>query len=181
MGCEAIGKGTLPNAPKGMVKIRDTSREGRANLFAYVRTDDEDFEWKWTDCTKEFPRNQGPGMHWARSILQFPLGKRQIVVAHKPPMWKGAGDARWEHDQKLKQIMNPKPNMKRQRLLFWDSNGMHGANALADRVKGRVVGDRIDNAIVRNLNNVAHDYKNGVEGHAFHTDHPWGALWLRFN
>lgn len=181
LGCEAIGKGALPHAPPGYVKIRDTSIEGRANIFAYVQTFSNPLDWKWTDCNKEFPRNNGPGQHWPRSILQFPFGKAQIVVAHKPPLWKGAGPARWEHDQKLAKIMEPNDNPKRTRLLFWDSNGMDGAEKLADKIGGRVIGSKIDNCIVRKVDNQAHDYKNSADGHVFHTDHPWGALWVRWN
>lgn len=182
VGCEAIGKGNLP--PVGRLngerstKIRDTTMPGRANLFAYVQADD--VEYKWTDCIQEFPRNKGPGQHWPRSILQFPFRGEQIVVAHKPPLWKGAGPARAEHDNKLYSIMQPGPNRQRSRMLLWDSNGMTGAETLADRIDGRVIGKHIDCAIVRNIEIIDRQYKTGIDGHKFATDHPWGALFVRF-
>jgi hypothetical protein len=181
-GCESVGKGPLLAPGKGRTKIRDTSNAGRANLFAYVRDPDGDLEWKWTDCSKEFPRAIHPklGPHPARSILRFPFQGQQIVVAHKPPMWRGAGPSRWEHDQRIARIMNPDRDRDRSRLLFWDSNGMAGAEALARRIEGRVVGDKIDNAVVRRIQVVEHGYRRSVGGHTFATDHPWGAFFLRW-
>jgi hypothetical protein len=182
LGVESVDKGPLPPAPKGYVKIRDTSNPGRANIFAYVHDPDGEVKEKWTDCTTEFPRAEHPhlGMHPARSILQFPFQGQQIVVAHKPPLWKGAGKARWEHDQKVARIMKPDKAPDRGRLLFWDCNGMEGAQALARRVDGWLVGEHIDNAVVRKVNIVEHGYREGVGGHHFATDHPWGAFFLRW-
>lgn len=186
VGCEAIGKGSLPSPGKTYVRIRDTSRPGRANLFAYVKgVDPAKFEWHWTDCATEFPRNKYPGMHWPRSILRFSFQGAQVVVAHKPPAWKGAGPARAEHDDHLARIMNPddggEKDHKRSRLLLWDSNGLEGAERLADQVDGRVVGKHIDQALVRQVEVVAHDYRTAINGHTFHTDHPWGAFFIQFD
>jgi len=180
MGCESLDKGPLPNAP-GYTKIRDTSLPGRANIFAYVK-DAPDLKWDWVDCHLKFPRAEHPelGPHWPRSILRFPLHGEQVIVAHKPPLWKGAGPARWEHDQKLSRMMNPDRNRQRSRMLFWDCNGMEGAQALARRVDGWVVGEHIDNAVVRKVQVVEKGYRPGVDGHHFATDHPWGAFYLRF-
>lgn len=182
LGCESVLKGPLPPAPKGVVKMRDTSTPGRANIFAYARDPDGEIREKWTDCSTEFPRAQHPhlGPHPARSILQFPFQGQQIVVAHKPPLWKGAGKARWEHDQRLRRIMNPDKDRDRAHLLFWDCNGMKGAQALARRVEGWVVGDKIDNSVVRRIQVVEHGYRRSVGGHTFATDHPWGAFFLRW-
>lgn len=182
LGCESVGKGALPAPGPNRVKIRDTSNSGRGNIFAYVRDADESLDWKWTDCSKEFPRAEHPqlGPHPARSILQFPFQGEQIVVAHKPPLWKGAGPARWEHDQRLRRIMNPGKNQDRGRLLFWDCNGMKGAQALARRIDGWVVGDKIDNTVVRRIQVVEQGYRRSIGGHTFATDHPWGAFFLRW-
>lgn len=181
VGCEAIGKGNLPSAGRGRgTKIRDISKPGRANLFAYVDAD-LDPDWiKWTDCTTEFPRNERPGNHWPRSILSFPFLGQQIVVAHKPPLWKGAAPARSEHDKRLKRILSPEKNHDRSRMLLWDSNGMKGAYNLASAVGMRVVGDHIDNALVRRIEVTEVDYRKQINGHKFATDHPWGALFIRF-
>lgn len=178
LGCESNGKGPLPGPGKGNVKIRDVSIPGRANLFAYARGV-ERVKWDWEDCNYGFPRNKYPGMHWPRSILRFPYRGAQVVVAHKPPLWKGAAKARWEHDQRLTRMMDPDTNRKRARMLFWDCNGMDGARALAESIDCWVVGDRIDNALLRKARVVEYGYRRGVEGHTFATDHPWGALYLR--
>jgi hypothetical protein len=185
LGCEGVAKGDLPPAGKGRIKIRDTSNEGRANLWAYIKGADKDqFKWDWTDCTKSFPRALHPemGMHPPRSILRFPFFGEQIVVAHKPPAWKGSGPARWEHDQKLVRIMKPGKGYdpRRSRMLFWDCNGLPGARKLADRVDGWVVGNEIDCAVVRKIKVVEHGYRKGVGGHRFATDHEHGAFFLRW-
>ena len=185
LGCEAGAKGDLPPAGKNRVKIRDTSNEGRANIFAYVKGVDRDqFKWDWVDCNKEFPRAENPemGAHPARSILRFPLDGEQIVVAHKPPAWKGAGPARAEHDLKVAKIMKPTKGYdpKRGRMLFWDCNGMDGARSLAEKVDGWVVGEQIDCAVVRKIKVVEHGYREGVGGHRFATDHEHGAFFLRW-
>lgn len=123
-------------------------------------------------------------MHWPRSILSFPYFGAQIVVAHKPPLWPGAARARSEHDMKLVRIMNPGDNGKvgraRSRALFWDSNGVSGAESLANKVDGRVVGDKIDNTVVRRVKVTEHGYRQGIGKHKFATDHPWGAFFMRF-
>jgi hypothetical protein len=185
MGCEAIEKGPLPEGGKDYLRIRDTSVAGRANIFAYVRSMHKaSFKWHWTDCNQEFPRDDGPGMHWPRSILNFDYHHAQIVVAHKPPLWPGAARARAEHDTKLVRIMNPGDNgaagRARSRMLFWDSNGLTGAENLANKVDGRVVGDKIDNTVVRKVKVTEHDYRLWIGKHHFATDHPWGALWVQF-
>jgi hypothetical protein len=183
LGCEANGKGSLPAPHKDQTKIRDTSRPGRANLFAYVNSDLDPSNVKWTDCNQTFPRNNGPGQHWPRSIVQFPFQGQQIVVAHKPPLWRGSGPARYEHDRKLASILNPgqtTTTRSRSRLLMWDCNGMDGAETLADKVDARVVGDRIDCAIIRKITIKDWDYRKSIDGHKFATDHPWGALFVQF-
>ena len=182
MGCESNGKGQLPDGGKNHTKIRDQSNPGRGNIFAYVKGVDEKFRWEWVDCSQEFPRAEAPGMHWARSILRFPYKGEQIVVAHKPPAWKGAGKARWEHDQKLRRILKPTSgyDLKRSRMLFWDCNGMKGAKKLAERTDMRVVGEKIDNSLVRRVEVIEHGYREGVGGHRFATDHAWGAYFIRF-
>lgn len=182
LGCESDKKGPLPPAPKDYVKIRDTSRPGRSNIFAYVHDPHGKMEWHWSDCTTEFPRAEHPnlGPHPARSILRFPFQGQQIVVAHKPPLWRGAGPARWEHDNRVRRMMNPDKNPDRAHLLFWDCNGVKGAQTLAHRVDGWLVGDRIDNAVVRKVNVVEQGYREGVNGHQFATDHPWGAFFMRW-
>lgn len=191
MGCEAIDKGPLPPAGKGNVKIRDTSRNGRDNIWAYIKgaKDNPNFGWDWIDCTKSFPRAEHPdlGPHPPRSILRFPFDGSQIVVAHKPPLWKGAGPARWEHDQRLARIMNPDRDKKRSRMLFWDSNGVSGSRALARKIEAHVVGETggskdtmIDHAVVRRIQVVEAGYRHGIGRHKFHTDHPWGAYFIRW-
>lgn len=179
LGCESGMKGPLPNDP-AYGKIRDTTTEGRANIFAYVKGGIH--TWEWKDCKTEFPRAEHPnlGLHPARSILHFPYVGTQIVVAHKPPLWRGAGPARWEHDQKIRRIMNPDRDRDRARLLFWDCNGMEGAQKLAHRVDGWLEGDHIDNAVIRRIQVVEKGYRRGVGGHTFATDHPWGAFFLRW-
>lgn len=182
LGCEAVGDGGLAKAPKGYVRIRDRSTPGRDNLYAYVKDETGECAHKWRDCKETFPRAQHPhlGPHPPRAILRFSWRGAQIVVAHKPPAWKGAGPARVEHDEYLAKMMNPEPNRQRARLLFWDCNGMAGAQELADRVDGRVVGDKIDSAVVRKVTVEEWSYKRAVQGHYFSTDHPWGAFFLRF-
>lgn len=181
VGCEGVLKGKLPGPGKGNVKIRDRSNPGRDNLYAYVRDVDSDrFRWTWEDCSVTFPRNKYPGTHPARSILRFPYRGAQIVVAHKPPLWKGAGAAREEHDRRLARMMSPDENREKTRLLFWDCNGMNGARDLADTIDARVIGDRIDCAVGRRVEVLEQGYRTQVDGHRFATDHPWGAFYLRW-
>lgn len=181
VGCEAIAKGPLPGPGSGNLKVRDSSTNGRANLFAYVKGVTKDkFWWTWEDCASEFPRNKYPGQHPPRSILRFRFQGSQVVVAHKPPAWDGAAKARAEHDRRLARIMDPSTDSRQSRLLFWDSNGLEGAQALADQIAGKVVGTHIDNAVVRRVKVIEFAYKKGVNGHQFHTDHPWGAFYLRW-
>ena len=181
VGCEAVAKGKLPPAPPGYVKIRDTAPPGRANMYAYVR-DAKNLPWGWDDCRVTFPRVQHPhmGPHPPRSILRFPYRGAQIIVAHKPPAWEGAGPARTEHDRRLAARMDPTENRDRPRLLLWDCNGLEGAERLAEQVRGRVVGTEIDSAIVRRVHVIEHGYREGIGGHRFHTDHKHGAFFLRW-
>jgi len=65
-------------------------------------------------------------------------------------------------------------------MLLWDSNGMKGANTLADKIDARVIGDHIDNALIRRVLIQDWDYRKSINGHKFATDHPWGALFIQF-
>jgi len=183
VGCEATGKGRLPAAGPGNVKVRDQSTTGRADLFAYIRNPDGPFRWAWTDCRRSYPRLLHPdlGPHPPNAILRFPYRGTQILVGHKPPAWPGADPARDEYDNHLARIMDPDRNRDRSRILLWDSNGVLGARSLADRIRGRVVGDHIDGAVVvRRVRVLESGYRRMVKGHRLHTDHPHGAFFIRW-
>lgn len=194
-GCESIGKHPLVEIP-GMQRITNLGTPGRANLFAYVRG--EATSIRWTDCALRFPRNQHPnlGPHPARGILRFTYQKRLWVIGHQAPEWPGAGPARQEYEAKLERLLAPWTDVakwskrthesrvrasRRGRVLLWDCNGVPEAADLAKRVQGELVGNRVDNAIVRRVGVVDKGYKRIVGGHRLSTDHKSGAFWIKLD
>jgi hypothetical protein len=193
MGCEAIGDGPLPSLSRPRFgKVRDQSDIKHSNLYGYF---DEPFRAKWQDMNIPIPRR--PGRHGvlpARAFYRGDYRGAQIIDAHHPPGWRGTGPARLEHRNAL--MMSYAPWLRddwlkkwdtaekrdkakaRPRLLGWDCNMTpRVVRAMADKMDARVVGDRIDCLIIRNMEVVGEPvYTRNINGYQLHTDHPWGCL-----
>lgn len=190
----------LPAVP-GYVLLRDTSRPGRSNVAAYVRADlyVEGSE-RWHDLTTEWKRWDHPGMHPARSALEFRIGHGvQVVVYHAPPLGirdaHGAPIAASAQREGLNLLTRRLAPERREgfslraararlralaapRIVLQDANRdpsapatVPGPAALAAAIGGRVVGDKIDNAVVRRALVVFASYPRRVAGVLLRTDH----------
>lgn len=167
--CEANGY-DLPGAPDYTL-IRNTSKPGRANLAAYVKSNLTVSDIKWLDCEETWTKtNPGAtGQHWPRSILEFRAGRLKAWVAHQPP--KGTDNtkaAQKEGIDKLTARMAPwtredwsdktdaeKADAKDQaRVLLWDANRKPtesgpGPKSLCANIDGWHSGEKIDLACWR--------------------------------
>lgn len=190
--CEAVGY-RLPD-PAGYHLIRDTSRPGRANIAAYVRTDLPLTHVHWTDCDTTWTRPNGGGQHPARSILTLRAAGIQNTVHHQPPRWvDNEIKGQVEGNQKLTHIMAPwtrdtwakktpeqrATSRQRPRIVTMDANRTGQDNGpspavLARAVQGRLVPlNRIDVAIVAGqakVNNWSRPSR--VAGVQLKSDHP---------
>lgn len=169
--CECIGN-KLPKL-KNYYLLRDTSSKSRMNIAAYVHTAYPKPKTRWLDMKETWSRTQGPGRHEPRSYLEFSLARIQKIVAHQPPKYTdNVMASQWEGYTRILRAMVPWKNKKqwrrrsmisrtyarlRPRMLMWDSNRRAGENGpapdrLATVVGGKLwLGERIDNAITRNM------------------------------
>lgn len=148
---EAVGH-ELPQVP-GYRLLRDRSTESRANIAAYQRSDLPLTRVRWHDLRATWSRTQHPGQHPPRSFVSFRTGRCRTVVAHQAP--KGTDNtvaAQEEGIAVLTTLLDVEP-VGRPALVLMDANRRRGETgpgptALADRVGGQVVGDRIDCCVV---------------------------------
>ena len=162
--CEANGY-DLPGVEDYRL-IRDTSKPGRANLAAWVKTNLEVSDVKWLDCEETWTKtNPGAtGQHWPRSILELRAGRLKVWVAHQPP--KGTDNVKasqqegidkltarmapWTRDDWEGKSEEEKQDQKRQaRVILWDANrGPNedgpGPKQLCNRMDGWSCGSKID-------------------------------------
>lgn len=189
--CET-GNTTLPDHADYR-KIRDTTREGRDNIMAYVKKSlefDPDTV-KWFDCKETWHKTEGPGEHWARSWLEFRFDGCQCLVGHQPP--KGTNNvqasqqegvdlmvkrmAPWTRDDWDDRTEEDKKKAKAQpRVVIADMNRTcsedgPGPKVVANKIDGGCVGGKIDMAVKRQA---AYDnvrYPDNVNGVALKSDH----------
>jgi hypothetical protein len=194
--CETTGY-SLPGVD-GWVKIRDTSKESRANIAAYVKAHLDLTDIQWHDLKETWTKTaQGAhGQHAPRSILEFGAGPLQVLVAHQPP--KGTDntqDAQAEGISKLEARMAPWTRdgwddrddddqaaaKSKTRLVLWDANRWPGESGpgpdqLAGKIGGGVVGQKIDGSVKRKATTSGVCYQDEAGGVALKTDHEWGAF-----
>lgn len=186
--CEATGY-LLPRF-RGYTLLRDTSRPSRANVAAWVR-EDLYRHHRWHDLTETWTRTEHPGTHEPRSWLEVSTGRgavgMQTLVGHQPP--KGTDNtqaAQAEGIALLERRMTPWRNpgwtgnsslaRLRTRLVLMDANRRTGEpgpgpDTLAAAIGGRVVGQGIDCAVVRNGNPGAARYVRAAAGVTLGSDH----------
>lgn len=179
-GCEGVGYRLAEW--RGYDLIRDLSREGRANLFAYVRRDPQHplGHPRWEDQEETWGRTQHPGRHAPRSLLTVAVGMLQLVVGHAPP--KGTDNtipAQQEYVEAIAYRMRPRRttwSTRRPRLALADWNRRPGEPGpgpswVAREIRGTTLGGRIDCAVVRELEVIGHGYERRVEGVPMESDH----------
>ena len=187
---EAIGW-NLPQVP-GYRLTRNLGRPGRANIAAYVRTDLKVPQWRirWHDMRQTWGRTEHDGEHPPRSWLEMYIEGVQVIVGHQPPKFTDNVElSQQEGINLLRTRMSPwtrptwagvvgkKHELARPRVVLADFNrGPHedgpGPKALAERIGGEVVGDRIDAAVVRNGKPVGVCYVGQPAGVRLGSDHP---------
>lgn len=163
--CETGGLGDLWGV-EDYIRIRDTSKPGRDNVAAYVKTNLDVRDIKWHDLKETWTKtNPGAtGQHWPRSILEFRAGRLHVLVAHQPP--KGTDNVKASQQEgidKLTSRMGPwtrddwddrddadKAEAQAQaRLVLWDANRNRnesgpGPKMLGEQIDGYTAGGRID-------------------------------------
>ena len=171
---ESIGN-RLPRL-RGYVLYGDDSTRSRANVAAYVRRDARVGDVRWTDLKETWRRTQGPGIHEPRSFLTVVADKVQVTTLHQCP--KGTSNtlaAQAEGIDALESLMNRGPD-DRLAIAIGDFNRRRreagpGPDLLAARVGGRVVGTRIDAAVVRGAKRARARYLTHVAGVPMRSDH----------
>lgn len=192
---EAVGH-ALPHV-RGYQQVRDRTTESRANIAAYVRRDVPLTNVRWHDLEETWSRTQHDGQHPPRSFVSFHAGGCKVAVAHQAP--KGTDNtiaAQTEGITVLAEVLDTK-TVGRPALVLMDANRRRretgpGPAVLARRLGGRVVGDRIDCAVVAgDVRVVEHRYvrRIRVDGRTvrLRSDHPHAlrftfatdARWLR--
>lgn len=186
---EAIGN-TLIDLP-GFQKIRSTKNRSRLNIAAYVRDDLDISSISWIDLERTWPRTEGPGIHEARSILAMDVEDTQVIVGHQgPPNIPTAAWVQQEGIDELTTLMAPwkragwierqrkhqKAAKAKQRIALADWNRRKGEpgpgpDMLAQRIGGKVIGGRIDAAVVRNVDVTMYGYPERVAGTRLLSDH----------
>jgi hypothetical protein len=187
-GAEAVGYHLAQR--HGYTLIRDRSREGRANLFAYLR-DTPAYPLgkpRWTDQHQTWTRTQHPGRHAPRSLLHVRVGPLQLVVGHAPP--RGTDNTVVAQQEYASAILNVMSRGTRQwartrpRLALADWNRRPGELGpgptwVASRLGGSVWGDTIDCAVSRHLEVKGSQLVSNVQGVPLGSDHRH-AFVLRF-
>lgn len=145
-GVEATGLDAMRHPDYRL--IRDRSTKSRANILAYIHRGARFSHGGWLDLHGTWPRTEGPGIHEARSFPWFWVNGLKVVVVHYPPNnAKGRNRLQEECNLALAEL--------RPDIAVGDFNGRKGdpgigkPDALAHELGGRVVGDRIDCAVVR--------------------------------
>lgn len=187
-GCESVGYDLAER--HGYTLIRDRSREGRANLFAYVRHDRLHplGRPRWTDLHQTWSRTQHPGRHAPRSVLHVAVGPLQLVVGHLPP--RGTDNTVVAQQETASAILNLMSRGTRQRartrprlaLADWNRRPGElgpGPTWVASRLGGSVHGDTIDCAVSRQLEVRGIQLVHSVQGVELGSDHRH-AFVLRF-
>lgn len=174
---EAVGH-NLP-AMEGYRLIRDRSVPGRANIAAYVRrTPAYDItRHRWIDLKETWPRRQHPGAHDPRSFLSLWLGGVKVIVAHQAPRGSDTWDAQLEGVNVLEDLMDTRVATRPVvTLADWNrrrGESGPGPSTVAARVGGKVIGRKIDAAVVTDVKKVSGvRYVHRAGGVALLSDHP---------
>lgn len=175
--CETTGL-NMP-AIDGFKLVRDTSRQGRANISAYVRKDLFGGNVHWVDLQTTWSNTQKPGTHWPRSYVVFKVGQMQAVVYHAAP--KNADTCKKAQQEGIDsitaQMQPPDPDQPRPRLALADWNRKKdeagpGPSMLAGNIGGRVAGAKIDAGVWRGDATLDHvEYPTKVNGVTLKSDH----------
>jgi hypothetical protein len=168
----------------GYLKFRDASKKSRANIATYARADlmvDKD-RCQWLDLKETWGRTEHSGEHEPRSFYELVIGQVQVINLHQCP--KGTDntyDAQMEGIDKLTNRMKPdegETSQKRPRIAAGDYNRKPaedgpGPSMLANRIDGKVSGERIDCLVRRKMTFVSLTYPQTVNGVHLQSDHPY--------
>lgn len=186
--CEGVGY-SLPRF-KGYRLIRDRSTRSRANVAAYVRREAVS-NVRWHDMHQTWGRTEHPGVHEARSWLEFRYFGVQVLVGHQPPKFTNntirsqqegidflvGRMAPWTRKDWADRTQTEREHAKeRPRLVIMDANRHPkeegpGPHMLAQKIDGQVVGTNIDLGVARGLSISGTDYVRAVGGVDLKSDH----------
>lgn len=148
VGVEATGL-TATRHPEYR-RIRDRSTLSRENIVVYVHRDARYKPGGWLDLHGTWPRTEYAGTHEPRSFPWFWVDGLKVVGVHYPPN-NAQGRNRLQEECNLA-LTELCPD-----IAVGDFNGRRGdpgigrPDALAAELDGRVVGNRIDCAVVRSV------------------------------
>lgn len=177
---EAVGYGDLPNL-SAYHKIRDTSRDSRANVAVYVLKSMRDVNHRWVDLDFTWPRVESGGTHPPRSFPRISDGRLRGAVYHAPdPRAKNVEEG---HTEGVRAIVREFRRAEGNPLFIpgdWNTgprDEVNGAARVAIELGGRVVGGPpVDHAVTRGLRDITFDYRTHWRGRRLGTDHRSGAL-----
>lgn len=151
---------------------------GNLNVGAYVHHSLDVVSWGYMAHQETWERPDRPGVrHWPRETLHAVLedvdGRRlQLVVGHRPPntRLKDTGPAQEEWDKDLGRLLR-RGRPDRRRLCLADFQEV--PVQLAVDVGGQLLGHRIDNGIVVNVDvgRVVYVTKVDAQGPVLRSDH----------
>lgn len=146
IGVEATGLDAMGHPDYRL--IRDKTTKSRENILAYVHRGYGYRPGGWIDMAGTWPRTEGPGTHEARSFPWWHVAGIKIAAVHLPPN-NAQGRDRLQTEC-IGALIDLDPD-----IASGDFNGRRGdpgpgkPDALAHELDARVVGERIDCAVVR--------------------------------
>lgn len=146
IGVEATGLKAMRHPDYRL--IRDRSTKSRDNILAYVHRGHRYQPGGWLDLHGTWPRTEGPGIHEARSFPWFWVEGLKVAGVHLPP--NNAQGRDQLQTECIDALIDLDPD-----IASGDFNGRKGdpgsgkPDALAHELGARVVGERIDCAVVR--------------------------------
>lgn len=181
---EAVGYSLPRLKGYGEPVVRDRSSESRANTAIYVRDDLEDLPLHviWHDLETVWEKVHHDGMHAPRSFPEIRLNGIQIIGVHQIQRWvPETARGQKEGVDLLVSLMKPKwtkpASVLRPRGAFGDFNwpardpSTHGPMAVAQRIRGFVMGNGIDCGVVRRFRAVSTLSMTKVGGRTMGSDH----------
>lgn len=168
--CEAIG---YHLETPGYRQLRRGRRRSRRNIIVAVRRDRRIWARRWLDLEATWGRTQHPGRHEPRSFPYARAWGVKWLGVHQGPQWTDNTMAvQFEGIDRLTNAMRG----WRPAVALGDFNRRPGEEGpgpdlLAKRVGGKVVGNRIDCAVVKGLEVVGHQYMTQIDGVPLRSDH----------
>jgi endonuclease/exonuclease/phosphatase family metal-dependent hydrolase len=157
----------------GYRTVRRGKGASRRNIAILVRRNRRVWRKGWVDLRQTWTRTEHPGRHWPRSFQWVrTAGTRVIAVHQAPPYVDNTQGAQSEGLAALVKLMRG----DRPSIAIGDFNRRRGEpgpgpDVLADAVLGRVVGGRVDCAVVKGWDVESFDYPESVQGLPLKSDH----------